>query len=79
MCLKAFSDETIDDVRVPHAFCDLLLVAEVELEQINLTEVSARPGMPYGILISIREDYLRSDLGYSGNLTRERFAIFETK
>jgi hypothetical protein len=48
----------------------LLLVADVEFERNNLTEVSARPEVPYRILISIREDYLRSDLGYSGDLAR---------
>ena len=70
LCLKVFSDEIIDDVRVPHTFHDLLLVADVEFERNNLTKVSARSEMPYGVLISIWEDYLRSDLGYSGDLAR---------
>jgi hypothetical protein len=41
--------------------------------------------MSYGILISIRKDYLRSDFGCSGNLTRRRLRrvayvpIFETR
>lgn len=68
--LEVFSDEIIDNVRVPHTFRDLFLVANVEFERNNLTEVSAGPEVPYRILISIWEDYLRSHLGYSGNLAR---------
>lgn len=72
LCLEVFSDEIIDNVRVPHTFRDLFLVADVEFERNNLTEVSAGPEVPYRILISIWEDYLRSHLGYSGNLARAR-------
>ena len=72
LCLKVFSDEIIDNVRVPYTFRDLFLVADVEFERNNLSEVSARPEVPYRNLIPIREDYLRSDLGYSGNSARER-------
>lgn len=70
---------------MPHAFRDLLLAAKVEFERNNLTEVSARSKVPYRVLVSIREDYLRSDLGYAGNLAKEllcRIAcipIFETR
>jgi hypothetical protein len=67
LCLKVFSDEIINDVRVPYAFRNLLLVADVEFERNNLTKVSARLEMPYRILVSIRKDYLRSDLGWSGH------------
>ena len=72
LCLKVFSDEVIDDVGVPHTFRYLFLVADVEFERNNLTEVSARPEVPYRVFISIREDYLRPDLGYRGNLARKR-------
>ena len=70
LCLKVFSNEIIDDVRVPDTFRDLFLVADVELERNNLTKVSAGLEVPYRILISIWEDYLRSHLGYSSNLAR---------
>lgn len=55
---------------MPYTFRYLILVPDVEFERNNLTEVSARPEVAYGIFVSIREDYLRSDLGYSGNLAR---------